>query len=56
MLIFGVPVALYLNFTLDDTIIVALTLFYIIFVVSSQGNRFFVNDTANEQKTLSDFN
>lgn len=54
LFIFGIPIFLYLNFTFDDTVVVAMTLFYTIFIISSQGDRFFVDDDSN-QSTLSDF-
>ena len=54
LLLIGVPIALYLNFTLNDTVIVALSLFYIIYVISSQAHRLFT-DNQPPQTTLSDY-
>ena len=55
LFLFGIPIALYLNFTLENTIIVAMTLFYAIFVISSQGHRLFADKNPNSQTTLFDF-
>lgn len=54
LLVIGVPVALYLNFTTSDVVILGLSLFYCIFVVSSQAHRLFT-DANGFQSSLSDF-
>ena len=55
LFLFGTPIALYLNFTLENTIIVVMTLFYVIFLITSQGHRLFADNDKNSQTTLSDF-
>jgi len=55
LMLFGVPIVLYLNFALDDLVIVGMSLFYIVFVITSQGHRLFTETKERTQTTLSDF-
>lgn len=55
LILIGVPIVLYLNFVLDDLVIVGMSLFYIVFVVTSQGHRLFTETKERAQTTLSDF-